>query len=288
MYGLTTVHISVRELKDCLLSMKDPVKQMESKGITTDKGELNRWIQSTNSLLGTLRRKLSGLTDWIRTLKEKSCQPKAANLAGLLITYYNQRNAGAWSHKAKIGNLKEMARAVNYLTEHNIATLEELKNFADALGNDVDTLRYSMKEKADRIKTLKDLLRYDASYQNLKPLFDEMNAIKWKGKREKFRADHTAELRQFYMARRKLKEQADIDGNYPVETWKQEIAKLEHQSKVEYERFKSLRENLMELLKVKNCVDAVIHRQEEELSRTREQNQAYYSQQQTQQQNETR
>ena len=31
------------------------VKQMESKGITTDKAELNRWIQSTNSLLGTLR-----------------------------------------------------------------------------------------------------------------------------------------------------------------------------------------------------------------------------------------
>ena len=181
-----------------------------------------------------------------------------------------------------------MSQAVNYLTEHDITSLEELKNFADTLGNDVDILRDSMKEKAERIKTLKDLLRYDASYQKLKPLFDEMNAIKWKGKREKFRTDHAEELRRFYMARRKLKECENTDGNYPTAAWKQEIAKLEHQRKAEYERFKSLRENLMELLKVKNCVDAVIHRQEEETRRTQEQNYAYYQPQQVQQRNETR
>ena len=73
-----------------------------------------------------------------------------------LIPYYDKRNAGAWSGKAKIANLKEMSRAVNYLTDHNIATLEELKAFADALGNEVDALRDSMKAKASRIKELKD------------------------------------------------------------------------------------------------------------------------------------
>ena len=41
------------------------VKQMEAKGIVTDRGELNRWITSTNSLLANLRQKLAGLMDWI-------------------------------------------------------------------------------------------------------------------------------------------------------------------------------------------------------------------------------
>ena len=68
--------------------------------------------------------------------------------AQFLIACYDKRNAGTWSRNARIANLKEMPRAVNYLTERNTATLEELKAFADALGNEVDALRDSMKAKA--------------------------------------------------------------------------------------------------------------------------------------------
>ena len=262
------------------------VKQMEAKGVVTEKGELNRWISSTNILLDTLRLKLAGLTDWIKALQDKLRQPKTANLSDLLIAYYSQRNTGAWSRKAKIGNLKEMAQAINYLTEHNIVSLEELEAYVEEQNSGVESLRQSMKSKADRIKALKDLLRYDESYRKLKPLFDEMNAIKWKGKREKFRAAHEQELRLFYVSQRKLKEQSDAKGNYPSASWKQEVAKLEYERKAEYERFKALRENLMELLKVKNCVDTVMYQQEQEQRKTMEQNQAYYQQQQSQQQNE--
>ena len=264
------------------------VRQMESKGIVTDKGELNRWIRSTNSLLGALRRKLAGLIEWVGTLKEKLSQPKPKTLADLLIAYYDKRNAGAWSNKARIANLKEMSRAVNYLTEHNIATLEELKEFAAALGNDVDALRDSMKAKANRIKELKDLLRYAESYRQLKPLFDEMNAIKWKSKKAKFKEAHEQELRLFYVAQRKLKAASDAEGRYSESAWKQEIAKLERERQTEYERFKALRENLMELLKVKHCVDVAAYQQEAEQRRQQEENQAYYQRLQNQQQAETR
>ena len=264
------------------------VKEMEAKGIVTDKGELNRWITSTNSLLANLRRKLAGLMDWIGTLKEKLSQPKPKTLADLLIAYYDKRNAGAWSGKAKIANLKEMSQAVNYLTDHNIATLEELKAFADALGNEVDALRDSMKAKATRIKELKDLLRYAESCRQLKPLLDEMNAIKWKGKRQKFKEAHEQELRLLYVAQRKLKAASDAEGRYSESAWKQEIAKLEYERKAEYEKFKAMRENLMELLKVKHCVDVAANQQEQEQRRQLQQNQEYCQRLQNQQQAETR
>ena len=54
---------------------------MEAKGITTDKGDLNRWIKAA---------------------KEELSRPQAPDLASLLIAYYNARNAGAWSQKARI------------------------------------------------------------------------------------------------------------------------------------------------------------------------------------------
>ncbi|MFR4886443.1 MAG: hypothetical protein ACLUDL_21010 [Eubacterium callanderi] len=44
----------------------------------------------------------------------------------LLIAYYNQRNAGAWSNKARTGNLKQFAEA-HYLTENKLLTLEDLQ-----------------------------------------------------------------------------------------------------------------------------------------------------------------
>ena len=54
-------------------------------------------------------------------------KPQTPNLADLLIAYYNQRNAGAWSNKARTGNLKQFAEAVNYLTENKLLTLEDLQ-----------------------------------------------------------------------------------------------------------------------------------------------------------------
>ena len=51
-------------------------------------------------------------------------QPQTPSLADLLIAYYNQQKAGAWSNRARTGNLKQFAEAVNYLTENKLLTLE--------------------------------------------------------------------------------------------------------------------------------------------------------------------
>ena len=91
-----------------------------------------------------------------------------------------------------------------------------------------------------------------------------------------------------YVAQRKLKAASDAEGRYSESAWKQEIAKLERERQTEYERFKSLRENLMELLKVNHCVDVAAYQQEVEQRRQLQQNQEYCQRQQMQQQSETR
>ena len=64
-----------------------------------------------------IRKKIAGLTDWIKAIKEELSQPQAPTLAALLTDYYEGRNAGAWSRNARIGNLKDFAEAVNFLAE---------------------------------------------------------------------------------------------------------------------------------------------------------------------------
>ena len=106
------------------------VRQMEAKGIPTDKGDLNRWIKKANNILRDIRKKIAGLTDWIKAIKEELSKPQAPTLAALLTDYYEGRNAGAWSRNARIGNLKGFAEAINFLTERGIATLEDLEAHA--------------------------------------------------------------------------------------------------------------------------------------------------------------
>ena len=44
------------------------VRQMEQKGIRTEKGELNRWIKATNRILKNLKQRIADLKLWIEVL----------------------------------------------------------------------------------------------------------------------------------------------------------------------------------------------------------------------------
>ena len=47
------------------------VRQMEAKGIPTDKGDLNRWIKKANNILRDIRKKIAGLT----AMPQPACWP---------------------------------------------------------------------------------------------------------------------------------------------------------------------------------------------------------------------
>ena len=239
------------------------VRQMESRGVKTDKGELNRWIKSTNAMITALRKKLAALLDWIAELKERLSRPQPPTLMELLNRYYAGRNAGAWSQKARVNNLKQQARIVNFLMEHDIATVEDLRTHVETQADRVDKLRVSVNAKSKRAGELKDLLQLAADFKSLKPVFDELNAIKWKGKREKFKTEHDSELRRFYAVRRKLKERFP-DGKYPEEVWKKELLKVQKEREDEYQRYKAMQEEMKELWKIKQYIDDAARQMEQE------------------------
>ena len=76
------------------------VRQMEAKGIRTDKGEFNRWIKATNSLIQSVRKKIAALLDWLKDAKEELSKPQTPDLISLLQIYFDQRNVGAYTQKA--------------------------------------------------------------------------------------------------------------------------------------------------------------------------------------------
>ena len=239
------------------------VRQMEAKGIVTDKGERNRWIKSATAMLRTLGERIKTLVDWLSNSRVKLDKPHSPSLAKLLADYFDARNAGAWSSKAKVGNLKLLTSAIAYLNENRLHTLADLEARLDSLHSSLDEAKTALDVNKKRSKELRELLRCAELYNRFKPLHDQLNAIKWKSKREQFKSEYESELRQLYMARRKL------PGGIHIAEWQRELNSLEREDAAAYAKYKTLRAELSELLDVKYCIDRALSARETKGRETR-------------------
>ena len=180
------------------------VRAMEKKGIRTEKGEFNRWIKATNAVIRDIKKKIALLFDWIAEAKAELAKPQAPDLVSLLNAYYTQRRAGAYSQKGKVSNLKEMNETFNYLRANGIYSLEDLESRVSEHSAATESLKKTLDEQTARMKAIKQLYDSSAAFQNLKPVYDGLQKIKFEKPRAKYKAEHEAELIQFYAARRKL------------------------------------------------------------------------------------
>lgn len=239
------------------------VRQMEAKGIVTDKGERNRWIKSATAMLRTLGERIKTLVDWLSNSRVKLDKPHSPSLAKLLADYYDARNASAWSSKAKVGNLKLLTSAIAYLNENRLHTLADLEARLDSLHSSLDEAKTALDVNKKRSKELRELLRCAELYNRFKPLHDQLNAIKRKSKLEQFKAEHESELRQFYLARRKL------PNGIHIAEWQRELETLARESDAAYAEYKAIHTELTKLLDVKYCADRALSAREDEGRETR-------------------
>ena len=104
------------------------------------------------------------------------------------------------------------------------------------------------------MKAIKQLYDSSATFQSLKPVYDGLQKIKFEKPRAKYKAEHEAELKQFYAARRKLTGEFP-DGKVDMKKLSAEYDALEQAHETTYGEFKTVRDDLHRLWKVKSCVD---------------------------------
>ena len=254
--------------------------QMEKKGIATEKGELNRNIQKTNRLIREIRAQIGKLKEWIAGLfKARETVPEqpqqSPNLANLLMKYlsvqreksrkYSQR----WQQQHTADELKTIAAAVNYLSEHGISNLDELDASLSSVSDKAYSIREGMKTAEQRMKELQKLMEYGRNYQTYKPIQDEYRQIRWKGKQEKFAEAHRAELTLWNAASRYLHANLTDTKTLPISKWKQEYADLKEQRDTDYTKLKATRAEVAELQKIRKCVDIALKAEQPEQTQNR-------------------
>ena len=244
------------------------VRQMEQRGIRTEKGDLNRWIKATNRMLQALKKKLASLKRWIDgiqiELEERDTSP---NLVTLLSDYYAQRNQGTLSfsryagQKARVKNLKAFSETVNFLQANKLYTLEDLKQVIAEVHAKRQPLQDTVKANSKRIKELQELQRHAEAYAKTKPIYDQLQQIKFKKRREQFQQAHEPELRRFYLAKRKL---TGYGEPFPIKAWQAECTGLQAESEAATTQANELWHEVKQLLAVQHLVNTILREKPEQ------------------------
>ena len=164
-----------------------------------------------------------------------------------------QQSAG-FAHWAKLNNLKQAARTMNFLTEHGITSYVELESRLAAVTGRRDTAHASLKETEARIAELSLVMKHAGTYRRLKPLYDRYRHSRDK---EKFLRGHESGIIIFEAAARELKKL----GAVPLpsaERMEKELSELTTKKDMLLAGYRAARSEAQEYETIRQNVDALL------------------------------
>ena len=218
------------------------VSALERKGIETNIGTLNRDIKAANRMMNAIRSTIRNLRNWIadimeatkEALAETEAQAKSTSpdLVLLLRDYLNLRKAerSDWSRygqqKGTTDDLKAVSKAIIYLKEHELFTLEDLDAALQGMSEKSKGINAAMKKASARMKVITGIQNAVADCQTHKAVHDKYLKIGWKARQAAFAESHKDELDSFNKAFRYLKKQG-VDLNVNLDSLQAEYSKLQ-------------------------------------------------------------
>lgn len=166
-----------------------------------------------------------------------------------------QQGKGAgYERWAKVFNLKQMAKALNYLTEHNLADYDTLVQKTEEATRRYNALSDEIKAKEARMaeiaKTKTHLLNYIKTR-------DVYVAYRKAGYSKKFLAEHESEI-LLHKAAKKAFDELGVAKLPSLKVLQSEYAELLEKKKRDYAAYRAARDEMRELLTVKANVDSIL------------------------------
>ena len=177
----------------------------------------------------------------------------------LLIDIQSKQGAGL-QHWAKLQNLKQAAKTINFITEHGIDSYEELESRLSALMDTRDRSLASIKETESRIADLSLIGKYATTYRKYKPIYDK---YKRSPDKEKFLRGHESKIILFEAAARELKRLNAVPLP-SADRINAELAELTASKERLYAEYTTAKQQLREFETIKQNIDSLIPPQKEQ------------------------
>ena len=231
--------------------------QMEKKGITTDRGNINREIKHQNAILREISRRIKALLNWIRGIgKEekaengntKSTFPTKENL---LSVFENLIHKNADNYNT---DLEKYIESYEYLKEKSITSLSELKESISALRDKNYKTTRTIKDAEKSIDDKTKLIDQAEKYLKHKDTYKAYTKLK-KSKQEDFYNEHTSEIILFESAKKYLKEHLGESKSLTISKWKSEVTALKKEKDSLYSQIIALRKEVEQAESVRSCIE---------------------------------
>ena len=173
----------------------------------------------------------------------------------LLIDIQNNikaQESKGYEHWAKLYNLKQASRTLNFLTEHNISTYEELEQAAGKIHVDFAAVSERIKGTEKHMSDTALLMKHTAIYDELKPVYSKYRKAKDKAA---FAEQHRRELTLFEAAAKKLKGRR----TQPLDELRQAADGLAQQKKELYGEYKRLKQQAAEMDVIRRNVELFLN-----------------------------
>lgn len=156
---------------------------------------------------------------------------------------------------AKIHNLKQAAKTVNFLTEHKIEQYTDLVARIDEITAASEQAADALKNVERRLADMAVLIKNITTYQKTKPVYE---AYKMAKNKEQFCSAHESDL-ILYEAATKALRAANVGGKHPsVAALQAEYAKLTEQKEALYADYGKLKKQVKEYDTMKRNIDSFL------------------------------
>ena len=189
----------------------------------------------------------------------------AAPAVDLLIDIQNKAlgKGTGYENWAKKHNLKETAKTLLFLQQHNIHSYEALEKAVQMTVDGSDSLLASIREKDARIKEIDTLKQHIFNYSKTHQIYLEYKRLP-KGKKTAFYEAHRAELELHEAAKNAFDNLSEGTKLPTIKELNTERRRLIEERKAEYEQYRPLRNQKKDFLRAKQNADIILRRQQED------------------------
>ena len=167
-----------------------------------------------------------------------------------------QQSAG-YEHWAKIYNLKQAAKTMNFLTENNIKQYEDLISRIDEIVLDSEQTATNLKQTEKKLSDMAVLIKNISTYQKTKDIY--RGYIKAKDK-DAYRRKHESSLILYETAAKVLKESC-ITKLPDMAALKTDYAELQAQKETLYADYGKLKKQIREYEVIKRNIDSLLQKE---------------------------
>ena len=205
-----------------------------------------------------------------RSAEPKKSLPHTGRKVNMLIDIQAKMAAGkgaGYERWAKIFNLKEAAKTLNFLIENGLTDYDELAARADQAGDRFDDVSRRIKQLEGRMAEVAQLKTHIINYSKTREVYA---AYKKSRHKKEFLAEHGAEIAQHEAAKKAF----DALGGKPipkVAQLSQEYAALLAEKQEQYAEYKTLRQDMIDYRTMKQNVDKILGLMPEEQEQQKEQ-----------------